>query len=118
MGEGSDQFVIYAGSLSAKSDLAAAFSFPSAIPQTLFFPTVHIHDGEVHEKAGFDHMLYCQATGLNHRDWHESPSLAVTFVKCGLTQNIVQAGHHVHRRVLHGMLANGDVVVKAGKLSI
>ena len=93
-----------------------AFSFPSAIPQTLFFPTVHIHDGEVHEKAEFDHTLYCQATGLNHRDWEESPSLAVTFLKCGLAHNIVQAGHHVHRRVLHGMLANGDVVVRASKL--
>lgn len=93
-----------------------AFSFPSAIPQTLFFPTVHIHDGEVHDKAEFDHTLYCQGEGLNHVQWRESESLAVTFLKCGLTKNIVQAGHHVHRQVLKGLLANGDIVVKARKL--
>jgi len=32
-----------------------AFSFPRANPHELFFPTVHIHDGKVHEKARFDH---------------------------------------------------------------
>lgn len=44
-----------------------AFSFPSARAGHLFFPTMHIHDGEVHEKEDFDHTLYCQASGLEHR---------------------------------------------------
>jgi len=35
-----------------------AFSFPRANPAELFFPTVHIHDGKVHERAKFDHVLY------------------------------------------------------------
>lgn len=35
-----------------------AFTFPSAIPEQLFFPTVHIHDGKVHPQAEFDHVLY------------------------------------------------------------
>ena len=72
-----------------------AFSFASAIPRMLFFPTLHIHDGELHEKADFDHSLYCQASGLRAGEWRESPNLAVQFVKCGLTQGVVHAGHHV-----------------------
>jgi hypothetical protein len=37
-----------------------AFSFPRRDLQTIFFPTVHIHDGKLHEKAQFDHEIYCQ----------------------------------------------------------
>src|SRR5262245_18802043 len=39
-----------------------AFEFPTASRTRLFFPTVHIHDGKVHDRAGFDHSLYCQST--------------------------------------------------------
>lgn len=35
-----------------------AFEFPRADKKVLFFPTVHIHDGKVHAKAGFDHSLF------------------------------------------------------------
>jgi len=27
---------------------------------------VHIHDGKVHKKADFDHVLYCQPFGDQH----------------------------------------------------
>lgn len=37
-----------------------AFEFPRRDPKQLFFPTVHIHDGQVHAEAAFDHMLYFQ----------------------------------------------------------
>jgi hypothetical protein len=37
-----------------------AFSFPTRDPETVFFPTVHIHDGAFHEMADFDHVLYTQ----------------------------------------------------------
>jgi len=37
-----------------------AFEFPRRDPARLFFPTVHVHDGTVREKAYFDHQLYCQ----------------------------------------------------------
>src|SRR6266566_7558937 len=39
-----------------------AFSFPRQNTNALFFLTVHIHDGKVHSKAGFDHNLFCQPT--------------------------------------------------------
>ena len=38
-----------------------AFSFPTRYERMVFFPTVHIHDGQMHETAEFDHVLYCQA---------------------------------------------------------
>src|SRR5262245_50065328 len=37
-----------------------AFEFPRALKDVLLFPTVHIHDGTVPAKAGFDHALFCQ----------------------------------------------------------
>ena len=37
-----------------------AFDFATRTPGELFFPTVHIHDGQVHAEADFDHDLYCQ----------------------------------------------------------
>jgi hypothetical protein len=38
-----------------------AFELPRRDPSTLFFPTVHVHDGAVHPRAHFDHALYAQA---------------------------------------------------------
>jgi hypothetical protein len=37
-----------------------AFSFPTRRREALFFPTIHIHNGEYHDSAVFDHSLYCQ----------------------------------------------------------
>lgn len=37
-----------------------AFSFPTRDPRRTFFPTVHVHDGEVPAQARFDHSLYLQ----------------------------------------------------------
>ena len=37
-----------------------ALTFASRDPGDIFFPTVHIHDGEVHPQAHFDHALYVQ----------------------------------------------------------
>ena len=38
-----------------------AFRFITRYPESLFFPTVHIHDGSVHPAADFDHLLYFQS---------------------------------------------------------
>src|SRR4051812_7997630 len=57
-----------------------AFEFPRADERKLFFPTVHIHDGKVHDQARFDHVLYCQGADTGMR-WTESPQPASFFVK-------------------------------------
>lgn len=90
-----------------------AFSFPSATPDRLFFPTLHIHDGEVHEQAEFDHTLYCQGAGMRPNQWQESPGVAGQFMETAKTFGIVFGAHHVYRRPVKGMLANTDWLVKA-----
>ncbi len=89
-----------------------AFSFPTARPNDIFFPTLHIHDGEIHDKEDFDHTLYCQPSGQNLSLWSESPRPAVAFAKCGLTHGMVRPEQHVYRRSLVGNLPNADIVVK------
>jgi len=89
-----------------------AFSFPTARPNEVFFPTLHIHDGKIHEKEHFDHTLCCQASQKDLSRWDESPKLAVGFAKCGLTHGMVRPEQHIYRRVLSGRLTNGDIIVK------
>jgi hypothetical protein len=91
-----------------------AFSFPTAGADRLFFPTVHIHDGKVHARAEFDHVLYCQRGGsdaLKLADWTESPKHASRFVAVKKTKGIVLAGEHCYKHELRGMLANRDTFV-------
>lgn len=91
-----------------------AFLFPSRHPERLFFPTVHIHDGEVHENEGFDHTLYFQTkqTGLRAlAACEESQYAAVAFVKCGYTRGLVDAGLHVRRIQMRGELKNEDKIL-------
>jgi hypothetical protein len=44
-----------------------AFEFKTRNEKELFFPTVHIHDGQVHDKESFHHLLYMQHAGLDSR---------------------------------------------------
>lgn len=37
-----------------------AFTFPSRQPASVFYPTLHVHDGTVPKSASFDHSLYLQ----------------------------------------------------------
>lgn len=48
------------GSASPQTIHPMAFVFPSREPSSLFFPTVHVHDGSVPSAAMFDHTLYAQ----------------------------------------------------------
>ncbi len=91
-----------------------AFTFPSAVPDRLFFPTLHIHDGKVQKKADFDHDLFCQGSSLRPGDWRESDKLPVQFMKAGKTGGVVLPGQHIFRRRLKGNLDNTDWLVKAG----
>jgi len=92
-----------------------AFSFPRAETSSLFFPTVHIHDGQVHPKAEFDHTLYCQSGAdeefaLNR--WTESERPANAFVAIGKANGLVDGERHCYMRGLQGKLANQDTFLK------
>lgn len=93
-----------------------AFTFPRANPAELFFPTVHIHDGLVHEQAHFDHVLYCQRSPVdrwNVTDWRESPGLAKAFMKIDPAKGIVDGAQHCFQRRLRGTLKNEDTLLRA-----
>lgn len=80
-----------------------AFTFPRREPGRVFFPTVHVHDGEVHATAGFDHSLYLQ--GIEPGEgWERSAAGAEG-------APLVAAGERVWRRLLVGELPNADVWV-------
>ncbi|MEI6533755.1 MAG: hypothetical protein WCN98_00330 [Verrucomicrobiaceae bacterium] len=92
-----------------------AFTFPSAMPEKIFFPTVHIHDGEVHKEAGFDHTLYAQTHDEQKsiRNWEESPGVAMQFTKVEKAHDMIRPNQHVYRRNMIGNFKNEDVLLAA-----
>ena len=88
-----------------------AFRFPRRDRGEVFFPTVHVHDGEVHPTADFDHHLYLQVDGAVDGDWERSAR--------GMTESrdvvgrLVAAGRPVYRQILMGDLPNRDQIVAA-----
>jgi hypothetical protein len=94
-----------------------AFEFPRRNPELLYFPTVHIHDRQVHPRADFDHMLYCQTdTGQEEylQGWAESQGPASSFMDAARTQGIVLPDRPCRRRPLEGSLENKDTLIGRG----
>ena len=87
------------------------FVFPRRDPDQVFFPTLHVHDGEVHATAGFDHTLYLQADAADAAmlDWSWEMS-RMPAEPSPEAQAMVSRDRHVHRRVLRGALPNRDQV--------
>lgn len=89
-----------------------AFQFPRADKSKLFFPTVHIHDGKVHDRAKFDHALFCQGVDAAGLRWEESPRLAETFMtKLDQAKGVLDPKGHVYRKKMVGTFKNEDVWV-------
>jgi hypothetical protein len=87
-----------------------AFEFPRRDPSVLFFPTLHVHDGAVHETAHFDHTLYAQADAALE-GWHVSSGVAKAFVDLGRAKGLVDGDGRVYRKTLVGDLKNEDTLV-------
>ena len=101
-----------------------ALSFPTATPDTIFFPTLHIHDAQVHRHAHFDHILYAQSAppvqparrlaGMpstlrgTPRGWLVSPATAGTSIDIERAQGIVSSDRPLLKKVLIGQLPNQD----------
>jgi hypothetical protein len=90
-----------------------AFDFPRRDPSRLFFPTVHIHDGDVHATARFDHTLFLQAAGDRAivDGWDASYAQATFFASADRAKGILDGAGLVFRKLLVGEMANEDVVV-------
>jgi len=88
-----------------------AFAFPTRNPETLFFPTLHVHDGDVHELAHFDHYLYAQAPNRPSEDgWELSDCEAGERVDVDRAKGTVRSDQLCYRRSLFGKQKNRDVI--------
>jgi hypothetical protein len=92
-----------------------AFSFPRRAPTSLFFPTVHVHDGRVPDTAAFDHSLYVQAEGVLDRTlaWDRSTDRMGCFVDGARAAGVVDPDVGAKREVLAWTLPNEDVWLHA-----
>jgi hypothetical protein len=86
-----------------------AFRFKTRAPGRLFFPTVHVHDGEVHAEADFDHVLYFQGAEGPERGW---PPRAGDVVDIEKARGLVDPEAPLARRTLSGLLPNEDTWVE------
>ena len=94
-----------------------AFEFPRRNPDLLYFPTVHVHDREVHSRAMFDHMLYCQPDTLTAnylQGWEHSPRPASKFMDIARAKDLLDPNLFCRRRPLEGILENKDTLVGQG----
>ena len=101
-----------------------AFEFTTRWPGRIFFPTVHIHDGEVHDMDQFDHVLYLQHPEFDRvvgtyrgprtpdatTRFVRSKWPAQNFCKTGRTEGIVVPNQLVHRTEIRGLQRNQDVI--------
>ncbi len=101
-----------------------AFEFDTRLEGSVFFPTVHIHDGTVHEKEDFDHALYVQSATLDALvDSYRGPesvdertglvrsqSSAKLFADAARAQGLLDPELLVHKRTLRGLLPNRDLI--------
>ena len=100
-----------------------AFEFETRLEDEVFFPTVHIHDGEVHEREEFDHTLYLQNEEFdkvvgdfqNHRTkdrqtgFVRSQDVAKKRVNIDKSVGMIEPDLLLHRVKIRGKLENKDV---------
>lgn len=93
-----------------------ALTFSTREPDRIFFPTVHVHDGQFHARAKFDHKLYYQHPRCTLPGQEFADDYAADFVsklRAASYEGLTAAGQPVVRRVLHGSLLNRDTWVAA-----
>lgn len=95
-----------------------AMEFPRRDPRSLFFPTVHVHDGEVHAEAQFDHSLYCQPDKELELllDWERSREPLGRIMDVDRAAGTIDGAAYGYRQVMLGTAPNRDVVLTEEKL--
>ena len=91
-----------------------AFEFPTRLKSELFFPTLHVHDGKAHEKADFDHSLYCQVEEIHPKgpeQWEESAIPVGMLMDYTRGMPVIERFTHVFRAKIVGEHKNQDVLV-------
>lgn len=84
-----------------------AVEFPMRNPNLLYFPTLHIRNGEAAEEANFDLDLFCQARA----GWLRTYDVASSFMNISKAQGVLDPGERVSRMTVQGMHPNSDILV-------
>ncbi|MEC9094277.1 MAG: hypothetical protein VX438_16320 [Planctomycetota bacterium] len=106
-----------------------AFEFKTRLKDQIFFPTVHIHDGEVHKREMFDHALYLQNKQFDDqvapyrnrqvRDhatgFVRSYQPAKAFSQVDKSAGLLLGDQLVHRIEMKGRYDNQDVIASLSK---
>jgi MYXO-CTERM domain-containing protein len=105
-----------------------AFEFDTRMPDAVYFPTVHIHDGTVHREDDFDHALYLQEARFDARvSGYDGPDAVdrstghvrskekvASFASVERAGGLLDGSLLVHRATMKGMLPNRDTIVSLG----
>jgi hypothetical protein len=112
-----------------------AFEFPRRNCDHLFFPTLHIHDGQVHPTAEFNHIFYCQLENQppvtdsflgtemiqlkrwNNEQrgaWDKSPRPLPSKVDISRTAGVLDADKPIYRQIVQGFCPNEDIILRLG----
>jgi len=84
-----------------------AFEFSTRDPEHLFFPLLHVHDGQLHPEAAFDHVLYAQGLRTHRLFEHRYKPLRENVYNRN-AQLVVDLDAPVSRREMIGTLPNRD----------
>lgn len=101
-----------------------AFEFETRLQDEIFFPTVHIHDGEVHQREHFDHTLYLQNAAFDQvcgdyqnrgvkdpqTGFVRSKDVARRYCKTEKSAGLLNPDLLVHRIEMRGQLENKDIL--------
>jgi hypothetical protein len=86
-----------------------------ATPARIFFPTIHIHDGKVHDQARFDHALYYQRRDGSHDAGHERPNFPELVTRAAeRSAGVLHREWPLARATLTGRRANTDTWISSG----
>jgi len=84
-----------------------AFEFSTRDAERLFFPLLHVHDGELHAEANFDHVLYAQGLRTHRLFEHGSRPLKRS-LSSPHAKLVVDLNTPLSRREMVGTLPNRD----------
>lgn len=94
-----------------------ALLFPRRDPSRLFFPTIHVHDGQVHPRAHFDHALYAQlspgssgssSSAIPGESWVPAFQQAEQVMRIEQCRDLVLAGAPLFKQSIVGEHSNQD----------
>jgi hypothetical protein len=89
-----------------------AFRYTPADSKTLFFPTVHIHDGgSYRDRAEYSHYLYAQPEIAADRNWWSKSDLLPSKQLVEKSNGLVHPDRHLYKALVFGIHPNHDYIL-------